>query len=120
MMIRMNQRGEGKLGCIIGLLILVAAVFVAYKMIPVRVRATEFRDAVHDNARSAGRMSQAAIKKAIATKAFQLKIPVTENDINLQRTSDSISIKVDYVVPVEFPGYTYNWQFSVNAEYPVF
>lgn len=120
MLIRMNQRGEGKLGCIIGLLILVAAVFVAYKMIPVRVRATEFRDAVHDNARSAGRMSQAAITKAIATKAYQLELPVTEKDIKLQRTSDSISVQVEYVVPVEFPGYTYNWRFSVDANYPVF
>lgn len=120
MLIRMNQRGEGKLGCIIGLLILVAAVFVAYKMIPVRVRATEFRDAVHDNARAAGRMSQEAIRKAIAVKAFELKLPITEKDIDLKRTSDSISIKVDYVVPVEFPGYTYNWPFSVDANYPVF
>lgn len=120
MSILRNQRGEGKLGCVMGLLILAAAVFVAYKVIPVRVRATEFRDAVHDNARSAGTMSQDAIRSALAYKAVQLKLPIKEQDIQIQRTSDSVSVKVEYTVPVEFPGYTYNWAFKVEANYPVF
>ena len=120
MFIRMNQRGEGKLGCVFALFVLVAAVFVAYKMIPVKVRATEFRDAVVDQARGAGRSSQEGIKNALAYKASQLRLPVTEKDINIKRTAEFITIEVEYTVPVEFPGFTYMWKFHHMAENPVF
>jgi len=120
MLIRMNQRGEGKLGCVFGLLILLAAVFTAYKMIPVKVRATEFRDAVTDQARGAGQTSQKSIRNALAFKASQLRIPVTEKDIKITRTADFITIEVEYTIPVEFPGFTYQWKFHHLAENPVF
>jgi hypothetical protein len=116
----MNQRGEGKLGCVMGLLILIAAVFVAYKMIPVKVRSTEFRDAVQDAARSAGGNPTEGIKNSLAYKAHQLRLPVTEKDIKIDRRSDYITIEVEYTVPVEFPGYTYQWKFSPRAENPIF
>jgi len=120
MFIRMNQRGEGKLGCVFGLLLLLAAVFTAYKMIPIKVRATEFRDAVFDQSRGAGRSSQEGIKNALAYKASQLRLPVAEKDIKITRSPDYITIEVDYTVPVEFPGFTYQWKFHHKAENPVF
>lgn len=120
MLTRMNQRGEGKLGCVFGLLILAAAVFVAYKIIPVKVKATEFSDAVHDNARSAGTMSVDSIRKSILMKAQQLQLPVSEQNLEIKRTSDSISIKVSYTVPIEFPGYVLQWKEEEIANYPVF
>ena len=120
MLIRMNQRGEGKLGCVMGLLILVAAVFVAYKMIPIKVRATEFRDAVNDAARSASGQPTDSIKNKLAYKAVQLRLPIGEKDIKIDRRSDYITIEVEYTVPVEFPGYTFQWKFNPKAENPVF
>lgn len=120
MLIRLNQRGEGKLGCVIGLLILVAAVFIAYKMIPVKVRATEFRDAVFDNARSAGQNSQEAIRNALVHKAAQLRLPVKPDQVKIERRADFITIEVEYTVPVEFPGFVYQWKFKHKAENPVF
>jgi hypothetical protein len=120
MLIRLNQRGEGKLGCVIGLLILVAAVFVAYKMIPVKVRATEFRDAVFDSARSAGQNSQDGIRATLVHKADQLRLPIKADQIKIDRRSDYVTIEVEYTVPVEFPGFVYQWKFAHKAENPVF
>ena len=120
MLIRMNQRGEGKLGCVMGLAILACAVFIAYKMIPVKVKSAEFRDAVFDQSRSAGQTSQAGIRAALLHKAAQLQLPVTDKDITITRRADFITVEVEYTVPVEFPGYTHQWKFRHKAENPVF
>ena len=38
-----SQRGEGQLGCVVGLVLLLVGVFVAYKMVPIKVKAAELR-----------------------------------------------------------------------------
>jgi hypothetical protein len=116
----MNQRGEGKLGCVMGLLILAAAVFVAYKMIPIKVKSAEFRDAVFDQSRSGGEVNTEGIRKALAHKAAQLGLPVAEKDIRITRRRGFITVEVEYTVPVHFPGFTYQWKFRHKAENPVF
>ena len=34
-----REKGEGQLGCLVGLIILALAVFVAWKMVPIKVKA---------------------------------------------------------------------------------
>ena len=41
-------------------------------------------------------------------------------DIDIERKHQMIRIEVNYTVPVEFPGYTYQWHFRVKTENPVF
>src|SRR4051812_11201948 len=120
MLNRRFQRGEGKLGCLIGLIILLIAVMVAYKMVPVKVKAAEMRDAVQDEAKSAGQHNDAWIAKALLVKAQSLELPVTEKDIEINRTGGEIRVDVDYTVPVKFPGYIYQWHFHHRAENPIF
>lgn len=117
---RFTQRGEGQLGCIFGLIILIAAGWIAYKMIPVKVKAADLRRTVTDSARSAGQMKDPAIRGAILNKARNLELPVTNNDIKIQRQRQEIRVEVNYVVPVEFPGYVHQWKFRHVAENPVF
>ncbi|MFN2443815.1 MAG: hypothetical protein ABR517_14165 [Thermoanaerobaculia bacterium] len=116
----LRQRGEGQLGCIIGLIILIAAGWFAFKMVPVKVKAADLRRTVTDSARSAGQMRDPAIRRAILDKARVLELPVTNSDIKIQRARERIRVEVNYVVPVEFPGYVYQWSFSHVAENPVF
>ncbi len=120
MLIRMNQRGEGKLGCLFGLVILAAVLFVAYKMIPVKVKAAEMRDTITDEARSAGGRSVDEVRKQIIQKAIDLDLPILDSQLTIDRRSDYIKVDVEYTVPVKFPGYTYQWHFQHHAENPVF
>lgn len=117
---RLRQRGEGQLGCIIGLIILIATGWFAFKMVPVKVKAADLRRTVTDSARSAGQMKDPAIRRAILDKARVLELPVTNSDIKIQRARERIRVEVSYVVPVEFPGYVYQWSFEHVAENPVF
>ena len=45
---------------------------------------------------------------------------MTENNININRANSYIRIEVKYTVPVDFPGYTYNWDFRHYYENPIF
>ncbi len=120
MLRRRSELGEGKGGCIFGLICFVVSVFIAWKMIPVKVKAAELRQEVVDQAKSAGNRGPDKIKLAIMTKAKELQLPLQEKDLKIDRGNDRIIIKATYYVPIEFPGFTYNWKFEHNADNPIF
>lgn len=115
-----GQRGDSQFGCVVGILALLLGIFVAYKMIPVKVKAAELRGVVVDEAKSAGTHNDARIEKAILVKAEELQLPVTEEHVKINRRRGEISVDVQYTVPIEFPGFTYQWNFHHRAENPIF
>lgn len=115
-----GERGEGRFGCLVGLVLLLAAGLIAFRMIPIKVKSADLRDTIVDESKSAGRHNDKVIRKNILYKAEQLELPISEEDIKIKRTSAYIRIDVKYTVPVEFPGYTYNWEFQHKYENPIF
>ena len=117
---RRRERGEGRVGCLFGLILLALAVFIAWKMIPVKVRAAELRQVVTDEAKAAGTHDDGRIKGAIMSKVYDTKLPVTEDDIKISRRSGEITVDVEYDVPIDFPGFVYKWHQHHHAENPIF
>lgn len=117
-MFRNRQRGESQFGCLVGLILLLAAGVLAYKLIPVKVKAADMRDTVMDEAKSGH--GEKVIIKNILRKAEELEFPITEENIKIKRSSTDISIDVEYTVPIELPGYTYDWNFHHHTENPRF
>ncbi len=115
-----RESGEGKLGCLVGVILLLLAALVAYKMIPVKVKAADLRDAIQDEAKSAGQNTDKQILAAILQRAKILELPVTEDNVKINRAAGSIQIDVQYTVPVEFPGYTHQWKFHHKTNNPIF
>jgi predicted membrane protein len=115
-----RERGESQLGCLVGVILLGVAIFIAWKMIPVKVKAAELRQTVVDEAKSAGTHSDDRIRGAILAKAREDNLPVTEDDIKIVRGSGEITVTVTYTIPIEFPGYTYNWHLEHEAQNPIF
>lgn len=120
MLIRMNQKGEGRLGCVVGILILALACFLAYKLIPAKIQAAEMRDVVQDESRSASGRNTASVKKAILARAEELKVPLDAEDCVVTRRGDYIRVEIEYTVNIEFPGYVYPKTYKFTAENPVF
>jgi hypothetical protein len=115
-----RQSGEGQLGCLVGLILFLAAVFIAYKIIPVKMRTAELRETVVDEAKSAGSHNDDRIRKAILAKAKEESLPVTEKNIEISRAHDEIDLEVSYDVPIEFPGYLYIQHQDHHAKNPIF
>src|SRR5437764_15445077 len=91
-----RERGEGQFGCLIGLIILGLAILVAWKMIPVKVKAAELRQTVVDEAKSAGTHNDDRIRAAILAKAREDNLPVTADDIKIARGNGEITVTVTY------------------------
>ena len=117
---RGGERGENQMGCLIGLVFFLLGLFVAYKMVPIKIRAAELRQEVVDQAKSAGMRGDDRILQAILKKAEENRLPVTADQVNIRRTANNINVDVDYVVPVDFPGFVYQWHFHAGAENPIF
>jgi hypothetical protein len=117
---RRGQRGEGQFGCLMGVVFVALGVFIAYKMVPVKIRAAELRQEVIDQAKAAGMRGDDRILAAILRKAEDSNLPVTADDVVIKRTANTINVDVNYTVPVQFPGFTYQWHFNHHAENPIF
>ena len=118
---RIAERGEGNLGCILWLLVLGLAVMISMKAIPVKIASAELYDYMDEVARSAGVNTTAeSCKKAILQRAADLKLPVEKDMVTVVRQGDRLLMRAEYTVPVEFPGYTYNWHFVHELDRPIF
>jgi len=115
-----SERGEGNFGCLVGLIVMLVGIFIAYKMIPVKVKVADLRQVITDEAKSAGQHNDARIRSAILAKAREVELPVTDDDITINRTSTNIHVTVDYTVPIDFPGKVYQWHIHSDAENPIF
>jgi hypothetical protein len=117
---RSRQAGDSKIGCVLWLLALGIAVMVAVKMIPVKIKTAELQDHMTEMAKFARGASVEDLRKGILERSVQLGLPVREDDIQIQLTRDRVRMDVKYTVPVEFPGYTYQWSFHHSIDRPVF
>lgn len=115
-----SRLGQGKIGCVLWLLALVAVVGIAAKLIPVRIRTAELYDFMEEQAMFAGRRGPEEIKKSILERAKELDLPLDKKNIDIKRTGGRIRMRATYTVPIEFPGYTYYWQFEHIVDRPVF
>lgn len=117
---RSYERGEGALGCIFWTVVLALAVLIAWKMIPVKVASAQLLDYMDEQAKLAAQRTPDQIRRGILKKAADLDLPVDERSVQVEKPGDQIKMRVEYVVPVEFPGYTYEWEFVQVIDRPIF
>jgi len=119
-MLRRPRHGQGKIGCILWLLAVVAFVTVIWKMVPVKIATAELQDYMVEQAKFAGRASADTLKKRVLARAQELAIPLTAKNLKVTKTSNRVRMKASYTIPIEFPFYTYYWEFEHDVDRPVF
>jgi hypothetical protein len=55
------------------------------------------------------------LRTSVLDKAHELGLPITEDNVHITRSPDTMHIDVRYAVPVNFPGYTVNLHFYPGA-----
>ncbi|MBI4454313.1 MAG: hypothetical protein HY644_00260 [Acidobacteria bacterium] len=115
-----DQRGEGRLGCLIVLLLALIFGFVSFKVIPVYIDRMNFEEDLAREASRAGanfwtdeKMKQDVLQMA-GFRSFQLQ----EKNITISRSGPSrgeVRIEVKYSVPVRFPRYTHVFNFQSKS-----
>lgn len=118
---RNRERGEGRMGAVISLLILVCLIYLGFKYIPVMVNTYSFRDYMEEEARYAAiRKGDEEIRNRLYERARELTLPVEKSNIQVQRSRSEVTISVKYMVPIETPVFTHRWEFTERASAPLF
>lgn len=116
-----SQKGEGKVGLMVALIVVGAAVFLGFKIIPVRVAAYEFRDVLREEARYAAvRHDDATVAKRIMNKAAELEIPLSAKGLTVKRTVSNMIIRAQYEQPIDLKVTTYVYKFNAEERAPLF
>ena len=115
-----RQSGQGKIGCFLWIAAFAIAGMAAYKMIPVRIQSAELYDFMVEQAKWSGNAPADAVKKAIVQRAKELDLPVEADAVRVERIGNRIRMEAEFTVPVEFPGYTYYWDFHHMVDRTIF
>ena len=116
---RLRGSGEGNLGCILWLVFFLAIGLVCYKAIPVKISTAELYDFMIEQAKFGSGSAEGA-KKAIINKAKELELPVNADNLSVEKINDRIRMKTKFAVALEFPGYTYVWNFDWEIDRPIY
>jgi hypothetical protein len=117
---RFAERGEGNAGCIFWAVVLAVGILIAWKTVPVKISSAQLYDFMEEQAKFAANLPPPEIAKKILWKAQELKLPVDKDHIKVERVGDNIRMEASYTVPIEFPGYTYEWHFDHQVDRPIF
>lgn len=115
-------RGSGKLGCIVWLAVLALIGYGLYKIIPVKIATSTFYDFLQEEASFASIRNVPQLQKEILAKAKELDLPVTEENLKIKRSRESITIEAHYEITIDFfNGWKkYVWKFDQVVERPTF
>lgn len=120
-----KQRGEGKIGCIISLLVLAVLIGAAIKAVPILFSNNDFVGSIESIAGRAAIIPQATIELQIRDKAKELGIPeaLAPGAILVSKSGDSISgmctVRLRYTRKIDFYGvYTYPMETNLTKSVP--
>ncbi len=111
-----RERGDGKLSLFIFLAILAAAIFAAWRIIPPRVNAYEFRDEMTkwntDPDYRMRRADEETVMKELLQRASGLNLPIKKENLKIRRDGEWMRMKATFDVPVDLKVYTYVMHFE--------
>lgn len=111
-----SRVGKSSLGCLIVLLLVVAAGYFAVNIGEVYFRYYQFRDSMQQAARFAPRLSDDDIRIRLRAAADSLGLPEGAREVQIRRREHSIVVSNEYYERVELPGYVREIRFQPRAE----
>lgn len=115
-----GQRGEGRLGLLLWLAVVILGGMIAYEAIPVRIRVAQLQDFMIEATERARFHNAESLRKNIVARAQELELPVGDEDVQVVLGSGQIKIDAAYTMHLEFPFYTYVWNKEHHIDRPVF
>ncbi len=105
---------------LLGVLILVGAVYVGYRLIPPYFNHYQFQDVVESEARmntyGGVRKSEDDIRAGIIRKAADLDIPLRPEQITIDRSGADCVITADYTIHVDLPVHPVELDFHTSSK----
>ncbi len=93
-----------------------------YKFVPVKMASARFEDFMAEEAGFASIRGVREIERNILTKAKDLQLPITKDNLTITKSREKIKVEAHYEVVVDLFGgnYKYVWKFDPVVERPLF
>jgi YbbR domain-containing protein len=117
-----SERVMGTIKLVFGVFVIAASVYLGATLVPVYYANYQFQDVIKTEAtlQTYTTKPEADIQAAIYKKAQELEIPVTKEQIKVQRHgttgTGSLTIQAPYSVHVDIPGYPLDLHFDPSTE----
>jgi hypothetical protein len=111
----------GSLKLVTGIFAIVAAIYLIVVLAPAYLADYQFEDAIKTEAQldTYSTKSEDQIRDSLFKKAQDLDVPITKDQIKVQRigvaNAGSVSIEAPYTVQVNLPGYPLDLHFEPSA-----
>jgi len=112
-----RRPGRTTLGCLVSLLLAVAAVYFAVNVGAPYVRYYRYLDGMKQEARFSARFTDEEIQRRLAALADSLGLPEAAGRVRVRRASNRISLSTSYYERVEMPLIVRDILFSPQAEW---
>jgi len=112
------QRGAGKLKAIVFTVVLVAGIYVAFKLVPPCVSEYQLQDKMEELARFGivNRYSEEQVRDNVFKATQDLDLPIKREAIKVTVTQAVCKISLEYTVPVDLLFYSTELHFSPSSE----
>lgn len=116
-----SERGSGRVQFLIVMTVIVAAAYAGYLYVPVSFRAHAYKDLMQHYADVTATQGYAPSWAGEQLLKSSAEYDVPQNAIITPvRRDDRVEVRVQYVKPIEFPGYTYNYEFDHTVKSTAF
>lgn len=115
---RRFERGEGRLKGILIVVIVVLAIYSAWKVVPPYVNDYQLADKMQEQSRFAmvNHYTEEQIRDNIYKVIVDLDIPAKREDVKIVANGNVVRISLDYTVPVDILAYHTDLHFTPNSE----
>ncbi len=124
-----HQHGVANAGCLLGILAMITIAYGGYKFGPAAVDGYQFQNAAvqiagyaaagvlaetkYGTVRGRGEIEQ--IRESVLVEALALRIPLTRDNLIVEKEAGYIFITVKYMVPITLPWGEFNWNFEFTV-----
>ena len=114
--IRANERGSANLKFILVMAIMIAAAYAGYLYVPVAFQAYTLKDAMQHNVDQASAMAYPPswVQQQLIKNAVDYGLP-PDAVITPGHQNNRVEVRVQFTRPIEFPGFTYQYEFDHTA-----
>lgn len=118
---RDSQQGSARLKLIIFLVAFALVIYVGYMYVPVSLDAYYFKDAMQNKADQAAAQGRdtAWVRDQLVKLGPEYHVP-PDAEITAGQSDQRVEIRVKFLRPISFPGYTYNYEFDHTVKSSTF
>ena len=115
-----HKLGEGRLGFLIAVIVVAAAIFAGTKFVPLYVAAYDMRDTLRREVQGAALKNDKQILATVLDKAKELGLPIGPKNVDIQRSNSKFTMRIHFTKDLDMALFTYTYRFDERETAPLF